>query len=247
MSDEQAMGDEQLAVEVRRLRAEGRSPKGIARALGVRPAAVAPLVRAIASQRAAAKAEDELVGCWVSPDWREGLTVSGHPEWSGGETTAAPVASGLVAVLLAREGRNRKVSVCGYLLDVWCLGVKNAVGPERMNFGELTAFRRTYFSPWNSSGVEAPIELARELVLGAAEYARTLGFAPHADFEPAREHLGPWTGPASIGFGRDGRPFYADGPYDDPAQVLRTLEGSVGSGNFHFEVSVGPHSGFSIA
>ncbi|MGP0101365.1 MAG: hypothetical protein ACLPUT_07070 [Solirubrobacteraceae bacterium] len=246
MNGEEPVSDDELVLAVRGLRAEGLAPKEIARALSVRPAVVAPLVRMIAAERATAKTEPALHGCWVSPGWREGLTVTGHPEWPDGEAAPDHETGGLVGVLLARESNNQKVSVCGYLLDVWCLGVKNALGPQRMSRGELPAFRRAYYSPWGSSGVETPIELARELVLGAAEYARTLGFAPHADFEPARDHLGPWTGPAAIGFGRNGMPFYADGPYDDPARVLRTLEESVGSGNFHFAVSVGPRDGISI-
>ncbi len=247
MNSEDPLSDDELALSVRGLRDEGLTPKAIARALGVRPAVIAPLVRKIAAERAAAQTEPELVGCWISPGWREGLMVAGHPEWPVDDAASDHETGGLVGVLLARESSNRKVSVCGYLLDTWCLGVKNALGPQRMSRGELPAFRRAYYSPWGCSGVEAPIELARELVLGAAEYARTLGFAPHADFEPAREHLGPWTGPAAIGFGRNGTPFYADGPYDDPARVLRTLEESVGTGNFHFAVSVGPPGDVTIS
>lgn len=233
------MNDGELIREVRRLRADGYAPKEIARALGVRPAVVAPLVQTIAAERQASEGDPEPVGCWVSPGWRAGLTINGHPEWPGGEGVADAEVSGLVAVLLAREDRRRRLSVCGYLLDVWCLGVKNALGPRRMSRAELAEFRRSYFGPWESSGVAAPIELARELVFGAVEYARTLGFDPHPDFKPARDHLGTWDGPSTIGFGRNGTPFYADGPYDDPQRVLRTLEESVGHGNFHFAVSVG--------
>jgi hypothetical protein len=43
-----------------------------------------------------------------------------------------------------------------------------------------------------------------------------------------------------IEFGRDGQPFYLNGPYDNPTAVLRTLERSVGAGNFHFSVAGGP-------
>ncbi len=233
------MSEEELIEAVRGLRADGYAPKEIARALGVRPAVVAPLVRMIATERPISEDEPEPVGCWVSPGWRAGLTIAGHHEWPAGEGVADAEVSGLVAVLLAREDRRRRLSVCGYLLDVWCLGVKNALGPRRMRRGELAEFRRSYFGPWECSGVQVPIELARELVFGAVEYARKLGFNPHPDFESARGHLGAWDGPSAIGFGRNGTPFYADGPYDDPERVLRTLEESVGHGNFHFAVSVG--------
>ncbi len=240
------MSDEQLEQAVRRLRAEGYAPREIARALGVRPADVAPLVRLIAAERTAAETERELVGCWVSPGWRAGLTVSGDPGWPDGETME-PETGGLVGVLVARSERNQWVSVCGYLLDVYCLGIKNVLGPERMRGHELPSFARHFFSGWVRGGVQAPIELAGDLVFGAAEFARKLGFSPHADFEPARGHLGAWEGPSAIRFGHEGKPSYMQGPYDDPAAVLRTLEESVGAGNFHFTVSAGSHDSVSIA
>jgi len=232
------MSDDKLESAVRRLRADGYAPKEIARALGVRPAVVAPLVRMIAAERTNTATEPELAECWVSPGWRAGLTVAGHPEWPGGETVDRET-DGLVGVLIAREDRHQKVSVCGYLLDVYCLGVKDALGPDRMRRDELASFARIYFNAWGTLGVPAPIELARELVFGAVEYARALGFAPHPDFERARGQLGAWEGPGAIRFGRNGKPFFAQGPYDDPAAVLRTLEESVGSGNFNFTVSIG--------
>jgi hypothetical protein len=40
-------------------------------------------------------------------------------------------------------------------------------------------------------------ELVRDLVLGAAEHARTLGFAPHPDCEQTRAHLGPYDNAAA--------------------------------------------------
>jgi IS30 family transposase len=61
------MLDDDLRRRVRQLRAAGRSPKQIARALGVRPATVAPLVRTLAQQDAATQQEPAVVGCWVSP------------------------------------------------------------------------------------------------------------------------------------------------------------------------------------
>jgi hypothetical protein len=73
-------------------------------------------------------------------------------------------------------------------------------------------------------------------VFGSLEYAHGLGFEPHPDFEAAKGHLGPWTGPSSITFGKDGMPFYISGPYDNPEPVIRKLERSVGAGNFHILV-----------
>ncbi|MGV9871011.1 hypothetical protein [Rhodococcus koreensis] len=63
---------------------------------------------------------------------------------------------------------------------------------------------------------------------------------PDAFDGDAAAFLGEWDGPGRIGFGRDGQPFYLNGPYDNPAAVIGTLERSVGAGNFHFSVAAGP-------
>ena len=231
--------DDDLLARARELRAANRSPKEIARALGVRPSAVAPLMRVIAQEEAAAEPESAVVGCWVSPNWSAGITVRGHEEWPARNATDNGY-GGLVGVIVARRHRSRRVSVCGYLVDVYCLGVKNALGPDVMNDRDLPSFVEMFFRPFEEAGgpVEAPLELARHLVWGAAGYAHSLGFSPHPDFQPASGHLGMWQESSDITFGRDGVPFYIQGPYDNLAAVTRTLTQSVGAGNFHFATPV---------
>ena len=41
-----------------------------------------------------------------------------------------------------------------------------------------------------------------------------------------------WIGPGAISFGKDGKPLYVFGPYDDHRSVIRTLKRTVGRGNF---------------
>jgi hypothetical protein len=224
--------DERLE-RVQLLREQGRSPKQIARVLGVRPAEAARLVRAAAASARAETPERPVVGCWISPTWSTGLIIGDHPGWPLHEDPAAGT-DGLAAVLVAREHRYDKVSVCGYLADVYCLGVKNALGPEIVDEPSLRRFCERFFSGYDDDPIEAPIELAREVVLGSVEYARGLGFEPHPDFAAAEGHLGAWTGSSTITFGKDGKPFYVSGPYDDPRPILRSLERAVGQGNFDY-------------
>ena len=47
-----------------------------------------------------------------------------------------------------------------------------------------------------------------------------------------RAHLGELTDSRAITFGCKGRPLYVAGPYEDPADVMRTLESTVGSDGF---------------
>lgn len=232
--------DDDLFARARELRAAHRSPKEIARALGVRPSAVAPLMRVIAQEEAADQPEPAVIGCWVSPNWSAGLTVRGHEEWP--ERNATDYGhGGLAGVVVARRHRPRRVSVCGYLVDVYCLGVKNALGPDMMNDRDLPGFVGRFFRAFEEAGepAEAPLELARHLVWGAVDYARDLGFSPHPDFQPASGHLGTWQETSDITFGRDGVPFYVSGPYDNPVSVTRTLTQSVGEGNFHYIAAIG--------
>jgi hypothetical protein len=69
----------------------------------------------------------------------------------------------------------------------------------------------------------APIELGQQVVFGAVEYVRGLGFEPHPDFAKCASHLGTWDGRCDIAFGRDGQPLYIQGPYDNPTRVMQTL------------------------
>lgn len=224
--------DERLE-QVRALRERGQTPKQVARTLGIRPAEAARLVREAATLARTEAPEPPLVGCWISPSWSTGLVVGEHPDWPLDEDKAAGT-GGLVAVLVARRHKYDKLSVCGYLADVYCLGVKNALGPDVVDDVGLLRLKERFFSSYLGDPIEAPPDLAREVVFGSVEYARGLGFEPHPDFAAAAGHLGSWTGPSSITFGRDGKPFYISGPYEDPLRVVRTLERSVGGGNFEF-------------
>ena len=227
------MESEDLMGRVRALRARGYAPKQIARALGVPPAAVAPLVRAIAAADQAGAGERKLVGCWVSPGWSQGLTVDGHPEWPDVDAADAG-AQGLVSVLVTRQERYGRVRLCGWLVDVWCLGVKDVVGPRVIDERRAAEFPRSYFAAYQAPPLQAPVELARHLVFGAVAYARSLGFEPAPGFQATAGQLGPWTGPSAISFGHNGKPFFVQGPHDNAAAILTTLERSVGRDNFHF-------------
>ncbi len=71
-------------------------------------------------------------------------------------------------------------------------------------------------------------------MFSALEYAASLGFSPHRDFEQARPHLGQWSGQIRIQCGRNGKPFYISGPYDNSRRIIDTLTHSVGEGNFDY-------------
>jgi hypothetical protein len=148
-----------------------------------------------------------------------------------------PGAAGLVAVLVARDAGRSRVSLRGYLVDVYCLGVKDAVGPRVMNTNQAAEFTRSCYGGYQDPPLATPLELAQNLVYGAIEYARSLGLDPAPDFEATRDHLGPWSGRSAISFGRDGKPFFIQGPRDNAARVVSKLQRSVGPDNFEFLIA----------
>jgi hypothetical protein len=239
------MSSHELVERVAELRRNGRTPKEIARALGMRPAEVALLIRAVGATTP--KREAPLAGCWVTDHWADRLTVTGHPEWPGmsapGDGSSQPggVGSGMSGVLVARD-TGAAATVCGYLVDAWCLGVKDTIGPKSVERRKLPEFVSRFFSTWRSHPpVPAPLELARHLVFGAADYARGLGFEPHPDFGRGAALLGAWTeGSSDVTFGMDGKPMYLSGPHDDARRIVATLRATVGDGNFGFLVEPGP-------
>lgn len=226
------MRDDQLLEDVRALRARGMSPKAIARTLGLRPAAVAPLVRRVAQEASEVPPpRGRVVGCWVSPGWSSRLIVERREGWE--DVDLGPDGSaGVALVLVARAARHDRVVVCGWLVDTFCLGVKNAIGPAVMRSRDVPHFVRTYFEAFPAAGLRAPIALAEELVLGAVEFAAGLGLSPHPDLAQTRAHLGELTEDRAITFGREGRPLYVPGPHDDPIEIMRTLASTVGTDGF---------------
>lgn len=222
--------------KVRELRAQGFSPREIARSLGIRPAEASALVRKLAAERDNANPDADLLDCWLNAGWSAGLGVPDRADWRDPGFDGGT--EGLLTVLVARRRRHRrKITTCIYLIDAYCLGVKNAMGPDEVDERGLRSLAGFAFSAYSAPPISAPIDLVRDLVLGAAEYALGLGFAPHPDFEQARPHLGPWEGPSAITFGCDGQPHYIIGPDDDPEHILRTLRRTVGDGGFRHTVA----------
>lgn len=209
--------------------------KQIAVALGEKPKVMASLVRAVTEADTPVEPDPDVVGCWVSPGWSSGLTVHDRPQWRDiPDPDQGP--GGMAAVLVARRHRTNRVSVCGFLVDTGCLGVKDVLGPNILSDRDLAGFVDLFFSAFDPAGrpLRAPLELARHLVHGGIEAARRLGLEPHPDFAEIAGHLGDWDGDCAITFGRDGRPCYVAGPYDDVRAVLDTLTEVVGADGFTF-------------
>ncbi|MCA1602102.1 MAG: hypothetical protein LC776_10835 [Acidobacteria bacterium] len=145
--------------------------------------------------------------------------------------------AGLGTVIVSRKLANGYIGVSTFLLDVFCLGVKNAffrMTSEWEYENNLRRFKREE----NFQNV-SPV-CVRKLVEEAEAYARDLGFSPHPDYQLAKKIFGDIDNngcPMNFEFGKDGLPFFVAGPHDTPeksSKIINTLTKRCGPGGFHY-------------
>ena len=167
--------------------------------------------------------EYPILGSWVMEGWQE---------------------SGITPVVIARQQSPDRVIFATYLVDFYCLGVKDALCNADFS---LKRFNSNLPELCSGKPEACDIGLAHELVYGAIDFARRYGFEPHPDFSLASNILDPpGTHPAShqLEFGKDGKPFFIAGPYDDAHAIVTKLARTAGEGNFHYMVSWGDIGAF---
>jgi hypothetical protein len=160
-------------------------------------------------------------GCWIQKGWRE---------------------SGLAVIVIARRQPNSNIVFGNYLVDHYCLGLKNTYCNADVSPGEF----RNSTLPRIFDNAGQPLEispaLAHEIIYGAIEYADRYGFKPHRDFRDSRYVLDlPEEHPRSgkVEFGKDGKPLYVSGPYDNADRIMQQLARTAGEGNFNYLMPMG--------
>ncbi|MCT7988139.1 DNA-binding response regulator [Laspinema olomoucense] len=231
--------DSEQTQEILRLREKKLTPKQIARKMGLKVSDVTRFVKEQAEQVAIAREESgelaPLVECLINANclyrfFPEKGAIATQSE-DDLETTSDP---GMAIVTVTRSPGLNRFIVCTYLVDYWCLGVKDASGPRKYNRSEYQKIASLYYDSFIGGSEKISLTQAQAIVWGAIEYAEKLGFKPHRDFEQAKEQLGEWNGEPKLEFGKDGKPFYTSGPYDNSASIISTLNKSVGEGNYHY-------------
>ena len=232
------------AAEIIRLKEAKVAPKQIARQLNLRPAEVSAFIRDRAEDLYLEKARSgdlqPLQACLVNQTAVQKLFPKKQSLLSKLRPQASQGVEGMCQLIVARQEHNR-ILVGSYLIDYWCLGVKDAMPPRKMGANEYEKFLEFCEDRFDEPFVEITLEQAQSIVYGALDYAQSLGFKPHKDFNTkAQIHLGlrPDT-LLPIEFGKDGQPFFMSGPYDNVDKVIKTLEASVGIGNFNFIAPIG--------
>lgn len=176
----------------------------------------------LAKQKAKRDARRRQLAMHASPD--PTIRLKDSDRW--------PIAAALVPVdlwtmgignlLLARRMPDGQLACAIFLVDVFALGVKDAVwkvvGP-----GQFNAMRREFEAHGRFEEV-APERFAK-LIYRAADYGQSLGFSPHRDFRHAQRLLAgidPSLCPDEFEFGKEGRPLYIRGPSEsmDEARII---------------------------
>lgn len=145
---------------------------------------------------------------------------------------------GMGYVIISRELADGHIAVANFLVDRYCLGVKNAFG-TLMTKGE---YIEGMIGKLESRFVLIKVApaTARKFVEDAVEYARDLGLPPHPDYTRAKPIFGdidPAESEEDFEFGHDGKPYFIAGPHDTPErcyQILSVLEQACGRDGFHF-------------
>jgi hypothetical protein len=147
---------------------------------------------------------------------------------------------GIGHVVVARFRGHGEMEAGVFLLDVFCLGAKNALY-TRVSTAEYDATLLDRLLPAdNRKPIDPPT--ARKLIEGAVAYAQNLGLAPHPDYKMACRVLGgikSAESTATFTFGSKGKPFYVQGLRDSVAfchRLLNQLRARCGVDGFDFLV-----------
>jgi hypothetical protein len=176
-------------------------------------------------------------------------TMSGHQARQIIDAARSPVrtcvmaerlfADGIGWVVLARTLPSGQVAASFFLVDVWCLGVKDAFF---VVLPPLMFEQRMVESSRNQPVVEIDPSVARKLLHDAAAYAGSFGLAPSTGFAEAEALFGDIpVATKTFPFGKDGKPFFMSGPNDSRTRIrniLDTLVKYAGPGGFDYIVNV---------
>ncbi len=142
---------------------------------------------------------------------------------------------GMAHIFLTRKQPNNTLILGVYLVDIFCLGLKNTFCNANLSMEEYQNLKLSV-STESTLTACSPGKACR-LIKGAIEYAKRLGFKPQKDFDLSQYVLEGFPDSDSdiaLEFGKDGKPLYIAGPDDDFEAIMKTLKKNVGEGNFDF-------------
>jgi len=121
---------------------------------------------------------------------------------------------------------NGNITVCFYLVDLLCLGVKDT--HYMFNITE-TKYREQLYDISEQMEIElCDYTLVHNIIFAGLEFAEEYGFKPHKDFTSVTEFMLEEDTDdielIEIECGRDGKPLYIQGPFDDAAKSNKIMK-----------------------
>jgi len=132
--------------------------------------------------------------------------------------------SSIANVVVARIDDDGGASAGFFLVDHFCLGVRDAILLDNLTEGEL---RNTIEERFPEGAMERMHPAwAKKFIEGAVDYAENLGFSPHDDYRMARHALSGIDTEVcteTFVYGDNGRPHFMQDDMDDEDSVARIL------------------------
>src|SRR5258705_13828553 len=147
---------------------------------------------------------------------------------------------GIGTLVLARGATPHRLALSSFLIDVFCLGIKDVM---------FESVDSEFFSMYmDATDAGSPIVAvdpsdSRKLLRDLAAWSQSIGFAPHRDFAAVERMFGDVSADASdavFRFGRDGKPVYIPGPSETAPLIRRRIEQLqkyLGDDGFGFETA----------
>jgi hypothetical protein len=131
---------------------------------------------------------------------------------------------GIGTLVLARGATPHHVVLSSFLIDVFCLGIKDVM----FEAVESEVFEQ-YMDATDAGSPMVAIDpsYARKLLRDLAAWSLSIGFEPHRDFAAVERVFGDVSANANdavFQFGRDGKPVYIPGPNDTAPLIERRIK-----------------------
>ena len=147
---------------------------------------------------------------------------------------------GMGTLVLARGATPHHISLSSFLIDVFCLGIKDVM----FESVESEVFEM-YMDATDAGSPMVSVDpsYARKLLRDLAAWSQSIGFAPHRDFAAVERMFGDVSADASdavFQFGSDGKPVYIPGPSETAPLIRRRigqLQKYLGDDGFGFETA----------
>jgi hypothetical protein len=147
---------------------------------------------------------------------------------------------GMGSLLISRKAPSGEVAVAYFLIDRYCLGVKDCFGkiPAPGEYGQmLENFRQS-----EVRAIDAPS--AKRLIEEAVAFAASFDVSPHSDFRrifPIFNGIDSALAKETFEMGMEGQPHFIAGPYDSVAkcqQIVAKLTRHFGPDGFNYTMPI---------